>query len=122
MTSGNEPESGGIGIAIVGMSCRFAGAENFRAFCENLFAGVDSISRCSEEELEAWFDDDTRRSQEFVKARAILQNAGYFDAGFFGMQPLEAALTDPQHRVFIECAWEALEDAGHDPAQYKGHI
>ena len=63
-----------------------------------------------------------RGSSDYFRARPILKGVEYFDAGFFGMQPVEAALTDPQHRVFLECSWEALEDAGYDPSQYGSRI
>jgi acyl transferase domain-containing protein len=57
-----------------------------------------------------------------VRARAVLEKPEWFDAAFFGMNPKEAAMMDPQHRVFLECAWEALEDAGCDPERYEGLI
>src|SRR5262249_61051422 len=56
------------------------------------------------------------RSPHYVKSRGIVADADYFDAGFFSFTPREAELLDPQHRVFLECAWHALEDAGYDPA------
>ena len=115
-------DKGGIGIAIVGIACRYPGADDPSAFWENLRRGVESVERFDESELEDWFDEETRESSDYFRARPILKGVEYFDAGFFGMQPVEAALTDPQHRVFLECSWEALEDAGYDPSQYGGRI
>src|SRR5205823_13510696 len=89
---------------------------------ENLRNGVESITRFSEAELEDSFSDEVRRQPNFVKARPILEEVDQFDADFFGMYAREAELTDPQHRIFLECAWEALESAGCDPARHRGAI
>jgi amino acid adenylation domain-containing protein len=109
-------------VAIVGMSGRFPGARNVGQFWRNLRDGVESISHFSEAELEDSFSDEVRRQPNFVKARPILDEVDQFDADFFGMYAREAELTDPQHRVFLECAWEALESAGCDPRSYAGSI
>ncbi len=109
------------GIAIVGMAGRFPGARDVQEFWKNLANGVESISALKEEELE--IGDAALWSQpNFVKARAVLDDADMFDANFWGMYPKEAEITDPQHRVFMECAWNALEDAGYDPQAYKGAV
>ena len=109
-------------IAIIGLAGRFPGARNVAEFWRNLCDGVESVSHFSEAELEDWFSADMRRSPEFVKARPIIADAADFDAEFFGMHAREAALTDPQQRLFLECVWQALEDAGYDPAAYHGAI
>ncbi|HEV2268384.1 MAG TPA: amino acid adenylation domain-containing protein [Steroidobacteraceae bacterium] len=109
-------------IAIVGMSGRFPGAASIEQFWRNLCAGVESITRFSDAELEDSFDEEVRRAPNYVKARPILTDVDQFDAEFFGMYAREAELTDPQHRLFLECAWEALESAGYDPAAYSGLI
>ncbi len=109
-------------IAIIGVSGRFPGADTVAQFWRNLCDGTESISRFDEAELEDSFTDETRRAPNYVKARPILQGVDQFDAGFFGMHRREAELTDPQQRIFLECAWEALEDAGYDPATYPGAI
>jgi amino acid adenylation domain-containing protein len=109
-------------IAIVGMAGRFPGAQNIDEFWRNLCAGVESISRFDDAELEDSFSAEIRNAANFVKARPILENVDLFDAGFFGMYAREAELTDPQHRIFLECSWEALENAGYDPAAYRGAI
>jgi amino acid adenylation domain-containing protein len=113
---------GGAAIAIIGMAGRFPGAGTIGELWANLRAGTESITRFLPQELEDSFSDEVRASPEYVPARAILDNVDMFDAEFFGMHAREAALTDPQHRVFLECCWEALEDAGHDPARFTGAI
>ncbi len=110
------------GIAIIGMAGRFPGARNIAEFWRNLCAGVESVTRFQDSELEDSFDAQTRAAANFVKARPILENIELFDAPFFGMHARETELTDPQHRLFLECTWEALEDAGYDPARYTGAI
>lgn len=112
------------GIAIIGMSGRFPGARNVSEFWENLVAGRDCISRFAENELEYSVSttEALAQGQKFIRARAILQNVDQFDAEFFGMYPKEAQHTDPQHRVFLECAWEAVESAGYAPESYPGLI
>ncbi len=109
-------------IAIVGMAGRFPGAQNIDEFWRNLCTGVESISRFADAELEDSFGADIRNAANFIKARPILENVEQFDAEFFGMYAREAELTDPQQRIFLECCWEALEDAGCDPAAYRGSI
>ncbi len=110
------------GVAIIGMAGRFPGAADVTAFWRNLRAGVESISHFTDSELEDAFDPSVRADPNFVRARGVLDGVEEFDAGFFAMHAREAELTDPQHRVFLECAWEALEDAGYDPAEFKGAI
>ena len=110
-------------VAIIGMSCRFPGAPNVQLFWQNLKDGVESISFFSDEELmEAGVDPLLLKDSNYVKAGAILHDIEWFDAQFFGYSPREARLIDVQHRLFLECAWEALEDAGYDPQSYKGLI
>jgi amino acid adenylation domain-containing protein len=109
-------------VAIIGVAGRFPGANDVDQFWHNIRNGVTSVSRFSDAELEDTFPDDVRRDPNFVRARPILENVDLFDADFFGMLPREAALTDPQHRVLLECAWSALEDGGYDPSRYPGAI
>lgn len=112
------------GIAVVGMSGRWPGAKNTAEFWHNLVQGVETISRFSPEELEHTVATETTKAQgqKFVRARAVLENADLFDAAFFGIYPREAEIMDPQHRLFLECAWEALESAGYDSEAYPGMI
>ncbi len=108
-------------IAVVGMAGRFPGAEDCEALWRNLCAGVESIRFWSSEELlRAGVAADVVARPEYVRARGLLDGVEDFDAGFFGWSPREAELTDPQHRLFLECSWQALEQAGCDPARYSG--
>ena len=110
-------------IAIVGMAGRFPRAESLDAFWRNLREGVEAVSFFSDEELLAsGFSPEVISDPRYVRARAILEGADLFDAGFFGLTPRQAVLIDPQHRIFLECAWEALESAGYDPETWAGEI
>jgi phthiocerol/phenolphthiocerol synthesis type-I polyketide synthase E len=110
-------------IAIIGMAGRFPGAGNIEQFWRNLCEGVESISFLSEEQLrEAGVDEALIADPGYVKAAAALEGAELFDAAFFGYSPREAEIMDPQHRILLETAWEALEDAGYDPSRYEGSI
>ena len=107
-------------IAIIGMAGRFPGAQDITTFWRNLCNGVESVTFFTDDQLEDGAEPSTRASASYIKARPVLPDVDQFDAGFFDMRDREAALTDPQHRVFLECAWEALEDAGYDSAAYRG--
>ncbi|QLE54755.1 type I polyketide synthase [Nostoc sp. TCL26-01] len=110
-------------IAVIGMSCRFPGAKNVEEFWDNLVNGVESISQFSEENLAAFgVPKSIFNQQNYVKAKPILEDIEFFDAGFFGYNPAEAELTDPQQRIFLETAWEALEVAGYVAESYPGLI
>jgi phthiocerol/phenolphthiocerol synthesis type-I polyketide synthase E len=103
-------------IAIVGLGGRFPSASNLEEFWQNIIGGVESIETFTEADLDAagvapWL----RANEQYVRRGTVLQDAAFFDAGFFGMSPREAQLVDPQQRVFLECAWEALEHAGYAP-------
>ncbi|WP_082065421.1 type I polyketide synthase [Aliterella atlantica] len=108
------------GIAVIGMAGRFPGAKNVDRFWHNLCNGVESISFFSNDELiDAGVDPAVLENPYYVKARAVVDDIEMLDAAFFGFTPKEAAITDPQHRLFLECAWEALENAGYDPKNDK---
>ncbi|MGB9178260.1 MAG: type I polyketide synthase, partial [Pyrinomonadaceae bacterium] len=110
-------------IAVIGMAVRFPGARNVAEFWRNLRDGVESVTFFSEEELAAeGIPPYLINNPRYVKANAVLPDVEMFDAGFFGINTREAQVTDPQHRFFLECAWEALEDAGYDSATYGGRI
>ena len=111
-------------VAVIGMAGRFPRAKNLEEFWSNLRDGAESVSFFEEEELQgSLLDDPTLMDNpNFVKARAILEDADLFDAAFFGVNPKEAEIMDPQHRLFLECAWEALESAGYNPDTYGGLI
>ncbi len=110
-------------IAIVSLAGRFPGASSVEQFWHNLRNGVESITFFSDEELiAAGVDPSQVTDPNYVKARPILQDVEHFDAAFFGYSPREAELMDPQHRLFLECSWEALERAGYDPQTYEGLV
>ena len=118
-----EPEAAPDQIAVIGMACRLPGARNVDEFWRNLREGVESISFFSDEELlAAGLDTAMMRDPRHVRAAPVLDDIELFDAGLFNFSPRQAELTDPQQRLFIECAWEALEHAGYDPATYDGAI
>ncbi|MFC1827860.1 type I polyketide synthase, partial [Thermodesulfobacteriota bacterium] len=110
-------------ISIIGMSGRFPGALNINQFWRNLADGVESIFRFSDEELlSRGVSKEKINHPEYVKAGTILQDAEMFDAAFFGFNQQEAETMDPQQRVFLEIAWEALESAGYNSDSYDGAI
>ena len=110
-------------VAIVGMSCRLPGAPGIETFWENLRSGVESVRTFSDEELlAAGVSAEALSDPRWVKAGALVDGTDLFDHGFFGLNRREAEIMDPQHRVFLECAWEALERAGCDPDTCEGLI
>ena len=106
-------------IAIIGMAGRFPGARNTAEFWRNLRDGVESIrDRTGAELLAAGASPADLANPDYVKRASILDDVSLFDAAFFGFSPRDASIMDPQHRHFLECAWEALEDAAHPPQQF----
>ena len=105
------------------MAGRFPGARSVHEFWQNLQHGVESITFFSDEDLVSrGVDEQLLGDPAYVKAGGFLDGADQFDASFFGYSPREAELLDPQHRLFLECAWEALETAGYNPHLYRGLI
>jgi acyl transferase domain-containing protein/thioesterase domain-containing protein len=109
--------SDGIGIAVVGMAGRFPGAPDIERLWTVLRSARRTISDFEEPPNAA-----PGSSGHYVASRGLIAGADRFDAAFFGMSPHEAAVTDPQHRLLLECAWHALEDSGHDPGTFDGVI
>jgi phthiocerol/phenolphthiocerol synthesis type-I polyketide synthase E len=106
------PES----IAVVGMAGRFPDAADTRQLWKNLCAGLESVRTFTDEQLiSSGVEANLLEAPNYVKAGVVLEGIELFDAEFFGITAREAKLTDPQHRIFLECAWEALEDAGYRP-------
>lgn len=103
-------------IAVIGMAGRFPGAETLERFWENLVSGADVRTTFTDEELAGHIPERLLSKEDYVKKGYVLGNADQFDAEFFGYTPKEAENIDPQQRLFLECAWEALEDAGMSPA------
>ena len=120
----SSPDSTAAGqIAVVGMASRTPGAENLAEFWRNLRDGVESVRRFTDAELRAVGESpELLADPDYVPARPVIANADQFDAGFFGLSPQDAAVMDPQHRLFLEVGWEALENAGHDSARFDGSI
>ncbi len=113
----------GLKIAVVGMSCRTPGADSPTQLWKNLRDGVESITFFSVEELKAeGVDPELLADTDYVRAKGVLQDIKGFDAGFFDFTPREAQITDPQHRLFLECAYEALESAGYAPEKNNKRI
>src|SRR6185369_2702151 len=105
-------------VAVIGMAGRFPGAEDVERLWDNLRRGVEAVSFFSPAELAASGVDPALSAQpSYVPARGVVQGADLFDAAFFGFSPREARVLDPQQRLFLECAWEALENAACDPAR-----
>lgn len=111
----------GLEIAIIGMAGRFAGSQTIEDFWENLKAGAELISIFPNLEKPD-SGAEANGTTQGVKAGSILNDVECFDASFFGFTPREAEAMDPQHRLFLECAWEALENAGYDSAAEKRPI
>ena len=123
MTTSKQMEFTGSEIAIIGMAARFPGAPDIDSFWRNLRDGVESTTFFTDEELlAAGVDAATLNAPSFVKAKPMLKDIDLFDAAFFGLSPREAEVIDPQHRLYLENVWEALENAGYDPESYQGAI
>ena len=102
-------ESSGIDIAIIGMAGRFPGAADIDALWRSLMANAEAVTRFESDQP----DSAEAGSAHFVPAGFVLSDIESFDAAFFAMSPREAEITDPQHRLLLECAFEALEHAGY---------
>ncbi len=110
-------------IAIVGMAAHLPGAPDVGSYWTNLREGRSAVRRLTEEELIAAGESPAMlKNPAYVPFAAPLDGFDRFDAEFFGFSPKEAAILDPQHRHFLEVAWEALETAGHPPESFKGRI
>lgn len=112
----NTKKAIGSDVAIIGMSCRFPGAENTVEFWENLKQGIDSIT---EIDLEQWQDidwynkDPKQQKKSYSKWAGFIKDKDKFDPLFFGISPREAEVMDPQHRIFLQECWRTIEDAGY---------
>ncbi|ALF53427.1 beta-ketoacyl synthase [Nostoc piscinale CENA21] len=110
-------------IAIIAVAGRFPGAKDIESFWHNLREGVESISWLTDEELiNSSVSVDLLSNPSYVKASGVLEDIELFDANFFAYSAKEAELIDPQQRLFLELAWEAVEKAGYDPQTYNGLI
>lgn len=119
----NSPEDLSDAIAVVGMSCNFPGASSCEQYWQNLQNGVESTTRFTREELlAAGVPESLVDDPRYVPVNGVIKDVELFDADYFGLTPKEASLTDPQHRIFLECAHQALENAGYDSNRYAGEI
>ncbi|EPR09613.1 non-ribosomal peptide synthetase [Ruminiclostridium papyrosolvens] len=110
-------------IAVIGLDCRFPGADCPDEFWLNLVSGIENITFFTDEELEeAGVPRNIYTQNNYVKAKGYLENVEYFDADFFGYSYKEANRMDPQHRIFHQCIWRVLENAGYNPYEYEGRI
>ncbi|MCG6927684.1 MAG: amino acid adenylation domain-containing protein, partial [Acidobacteria bacterium] len=109
-------------VAIVGMGGRFPGAASVRELWQNLCDGVESITFFEPEELDPSLPTSLTEDPSYVRARGILRDVEMFDAAFFGIPPKEAEVMDPQHRLFLEVAWEVLEETGYLSEEEAGRI
>ncbi len=110
-------------IAIVGLAGRFPGAADTVAFWKMLCEGREGLTALAEQELRAGgLGDAELADPRFVRVAGAIDGYDRFDAEFFGLNAREAEILDPQHRVFFECAWSALENAGVDPTRFDGSI
>jgi acyl transferase domain-containing protein len=118
-----SPDAGVNDIAIIGLALRVPGASNAVQFWDNLRGGVESIETRTPEQLSAAGETPERiRRRNYVPCTAELPGMADFDAEFFGFSPKDAAVMDPQHRHFLECAWEAMEDATRPPERTSGPV
>ncbi len=108
-------------IAIVGMACRFPGAENVAAFWRLLDEGRSAVTE-SRMDGGDWTGmlGDPNAENSYERQGAFLENIDEFDSRFFRIQPIEARTMDPQQRIMLETGWQAFEDAGIDPEGLKG--
>ncbi|AZO18853.1 amino acid adenylation domain-containing protein [Mesorhizobium sp. M2A.F.Ca.ET.043.05.1.1] len=112
--SESKAEQNRNAVAIIGMAGRFPGAENVDQFWNNLVDGIESIADLDEQTLrQAGVDPNTFGKPNYVRREAVIRGVDLFDAAFFGISPKEAAWMDPQQRILLETAYQALDHAGY---------
>ncbi|WP_433192160.1 beta-ketoacyl synthase N-terminal-like domain-containing protein [Nocardia sp. CA-107356] len=107
-------------VAIIGMSCRFPGARNKEQFWHNLVSGRECITHLRKEDIHV--DEAIINNPAYVRANGLLAGYDEFDPTIFGITDRMAAMMTPEHRLFIESAWEAMEDGGYDPDRVGGEV
>ena len=110
------------GVAIVAMAGRFPGARSVEEFWKNLCDGREGITFFGPDDLDPSIPQSERRDPAYVAARGVVDDIDLFDAGFFGINPREAQVMDPQQRIFLETCWEVLERGGYPPESFAGSI
>lgn len=120
--AGTDDDTAGL-VAVIGMAGRFPGAADLDEYWRNLRDGIDSIARFSDDELRAaGVPDEQFTRPDYVPAGSAMAGFDEFDASFFGYTSREAEIIDPQHRVFLETCWSALEHAGYTPGPDTGTV
>ncbi len=118
-----QPSGGRLAdVAIIGMAGRFPGAPDVDALWKNLLGGVEAVTWFREDEVDPLVPASLRQDPAYVRARAIIDGVDQFDAAFFGVNPKEAELMDPQQRLFLEVCWQALERSGYSPDTAGGLV
>ncbi len=120
--AGKHSKTANADVAVIGMSGRFPGADSIEALWNILKNGEETTSFFKDNELDPSIPDGVRNNPNYVKARGVVSDAKGFDAAFFGITPKHAELMDPQQRIFLEIAWEAMEQGGYMPGKYDGTI
>ncbi|WP_374950232.1 amino acid adenylation domain-containing protein [Mucilaginibacter sp.] len=115
-------KAGSGDIAVIGMAGRFPGANTVDELWQLLIEGRETTKFFTDTELDPYIPQSVRSAPNYVKARGVIDKADEFDAQFFGLSPKVAELMDPQQRIFLEIAWEALELTGHLPSKYNGLV
>jgi amino acid adenylation domain-containing protein len=122
-TAARRERDGEDAVAIVGMACKLPGAPDLDTFWRNLRGGVESITRFTDDELRAaGATEEELADPDYVRSRGLVDDPDLFDAAFFDYSPAEALVMDPQHRLFLECAWQALEHSGIVPSTFGGNV
>ncbi len=113
----------GLEIAIIGMAGKFPGADDIEQYWQLLADGREAITFFDDEELDTQSVNPSMiKDPNYIKARGVINKPEYFDAAFFGIAPREAEMMDPQHRLFLELSWTALENAGYNPESVPGPV
>lgn len=120
MSLENECEDNKADIAIIGLSIRLPGIDTVSQFWEAILSGEEVVANTSPQDKAEVASTEGRPN--FIRTNTNIRNIENFDAAFFNFNIREASLMDPQHRLLLEMAWEALEAAGYDPGTYDGLI
>jgi amino acid adenylation domain-containing protein len=115
-----SPKNNQNKIAIIGMACRFPGSNSIEEYWNNLCEGKEFITFFDKQQV--FGHTDYLDNENYIRARSILPDIELFDADFWGFNKREAELLDPQHRVFLDCIWEAMESAAYDLTSYEGQV
>lgn len=123
MSEEHTHELTGFEVAVIGMACKLPGANSVDEYWQNLCNGVEALKHITIEELEEFGEaPEWIQHPDYVPVVRTIDDPAGFDAAFFNSSPREAEILDPQKRQFLECCWQALENAGYDPDSYEGLI